>query len=514
LNLESDDLAIKHYSENKDRNLIFSALFINPINVCKRTAYKVFDFDIDMDVVDKTITNVTPLDCKVYFIELSRDLSTSTTIQLNKTSSIYNIIDSFYVFPPDFKITSPINNKTIKYFISIPDAKFIITTHVISEKEALLVIRRSDCDWGWNENLYLDLIDNELDKNEYFYIGKSCENIMKVVIVTGDEMKFKSANLDYVQKIPKKIFQTWKCPVSKMNKEMLNTVLGIQEMNPEYEYKLFDDTECYEYIKTNFDKDILFAYTNLIPSAFKADLFRYCILYKEGGIYIDCKMICVVPFREFIDADDELILVDDLFQKQISNFNGKYNAFICAVKGQQIFKKSIDEIVNNVNTLNFPNNPMMISGPPLLDSWYTKLAPTCKLLQHPYLGLHHTNHNNGIFFNNKLIIYKTFKNYYKSNFGGKYIHDYKIGNVYNNTVDLFKIYECEENSKRESFTFEYDLKSLMVIKRLLQDFKIVDIIIDDESTILSFGSRTLPSKLTLVFVANEFIIGENFTTLF
>jgi hypothetical protein len=54
----------------------------------------------------------------------------------------------------------------------------------------------------------------------------------------------------------------------------------------------------------------------------------------------------------------------------------------------------------------------------------------------------------------------------------------------------------------------------MVIKRLLQDFKIVDIIIDDESTILSFGSKTLPSKLTLVFVANEFIIGENYTTIF
>jgi hypothetical protein len=255
VSLETDEAATKHYLENKDCNLIFSALFINLINVCKKVAYKVFELDVDIDVVSSNIaiTSLTTLDCKGYFIEintgepteLSEALSQSnTTIQLNKTSFIYNINESFYVFPPELKITTPVCNKTIKYFISIPDAKFIITTHVISEREALLVIRRSDCDWGWNENLYLDLIDNETNNNEYFYIGKSCENTMKVVVVIGDDaQQLKSVNLDYAQKIPKKIFQTWKCPVSDMNKEMLNTVLSIQEMNPEYEYKLFDDSE-------------------------------------------------------------------------------------------------------------------------------------------------------------------------------------------------------------------------------------------------------------------------------
>jgi hypothetical protein len=225
-------------------------------------------------------------------------------------------------------------------------------------------------------------------------------------------------------------------------------------------------------------------------------------------------MICVAPFREFIEEDNELILVEDLFQNKVSTFTGKYNAFICSVKEQVIFKNIIEEIVKNVKILYLPENPVMISGPPLLDTWYSKLLLNCKLLQHPHLGLHHTNHNNGIFLNDKLLIYKTFKNYYRKNFGGKYVRDYKSGLIYNNISELFKIYKCKEDSYKESFKFEYNLQSLMVIKRLLQDFKIVDIIIEGDSDVISLESKVLPSKLTLVFVANEFIIGENYTTLF
>ena len=47
------------------------------------------------------------------------------------------------------------------------------------------------------------------------------------------------------------------------------------------------------FIKSHFSKRVLYAYDKLIPGAFKADLWRYCIIYINGGIYIDIKYECL-----------------------------------------------------------------------------------------------------------------------------------------------------------------------------------------------------------------------------
>ena len=44
---------------------------------------------------------------------------------------------------------------------------------------------------------------------------------------------------------------------------------------------------CREFIKVNFNPLVLKAYDTLIPTAYKADLFRLCVLYINGGIYGD-----------------------------------------------------------------------------------------------------------------------------------------------------------------------------------------------------------------------------------
>ena len=54
---------------------------------------------------------------------------------------------------------------------------------------------------------------------------------------------------------------------------------------------------CREFIKNNFDLDILNAYDILKPGAFKADLWRCCILYIYGGIYLDIKYGCFAGFK-------------------------------------------------------------------------------------------------------------------------------------------------------------------------------------------------------------------------
>ena len=84
-------------------------------------------------------------------------------------------------------------------------------------------------------------------------------------------------NLNNIIIIPLNIFQTWSTldlpPLMKQNVELL------KKQNPEFTHYLYDDDMCRNFIKENFDKSILYTYDKLKAGAYKADLFRYCILY-------------------------------------------------------------------------------------------------------------------------------------------------------------------------------------------------------------------------------------------
>jgi Glycosyltransferase sugar-binding region containing DXD motif len=103
----------------------------------------------------------------------------------------------------------------------------------------------------------------------------------------------------YKPSVPKKVFQTWH--THDLPPLMQSCVNRLRLQNPEFEFILSDDQECREFIRDNFTKerdcDVLDAYDRLIPGAFKADLWRYCVLYIHGGIYLDIKYECVGDFR-------------------------------------------------------------------------------------------------------------------------------------------------------------------------------------------------------------------------
>ncbi len=55
--------------------------------------------------------------------------------------------------------------------------------------------------------------------------------------------------------------------------------------NPEIQVHLYDENECRAFIKLHFDQTVVDAYDALIPCSYKADLWRYCVLYTHGGIH-------------------------------------------------------------------------------------------------------------------------------------------------------------------------------------------------------------------------------------
>lgn len=68
-------------------------------------------------------------------------------------------------------------------------------------------------------------------------------------------------------------------------------------MNPGYRIKIYSGNDCIDYIKKHFDEKVLNVYNTLKPYAFKSDLIRQLILYKEGGWYTDTRMICLHPLE-------------------------------------------------------------------------------------------------------------------------------------------------------------------------------------------------------------------------
>ena len=197
----------------------------------------------------------------------------------------------------------------------------------------MLKIRRSDVlSCGWGENLIIDI--------EYENVNINIELLPE-------------------QKIPRNIYQTFES--FECCENMYNSIQSWKDLNIEYEHYYFDNKKSVEFINKYFDKSVLTAYLKLVPGAFKADLWRCCVLYINGGVYVDADTICLLPLKDYILPNDEFVVSrDDPMSKSYL-----WNGFIASTPKHPFLKKQIDEIVNNVAS-NKKCYYLDISGPGLL----------------------------------------------------------------------------------------------------------------------------------------------------
>jgi mannosyltransferase OCH1-like enzyme len=165
--------------------------------------------------------------------------------------------------------------------------------------------------------------------------------------------------------IPLNLYQTWHS--KKLDEKMQECVDKLKYSNPEFNHYLYDENDCEKFIEDNFNKDVLIAYRKLIPSAFKADLWRYCILYINGGIYIDIKYYTVNGFK-LIELTDKEYFVKDIEP----NGSGVYNAFIICKPGNKKLLNAINNIVKNTNNNFYGNSAFEPTGPLLLKQEFRK----------------------------------------------------------------------------------------------------------------------------------------------
>ena len=267
-----------------------------------------------------------------------------------------------------------------------------------------------------------------------------------------DDLKFKN-------KIPKIIHQSY---TNMVNSHLFPIISSWKEMNINYEYKYWNNEECYQIIKENFNSSVLDAYNMLYAGAFKSDIFRLCILYMYGGIWTDISSFCEVSLDNIIN-NEHLIIVKDTKETQQTHGN-IYQAFIICEPTSPIIKYILDFTVNRViknvdfnNTYSqFNTDTIAVTGPSIFAmalNIFINRGPTTifkeneivinnniiKLLQH--------NPGEILLNNNKIITTKQpdwhngrTTTHYSILFNEGYIYKKKIEDVYNN-IDSLNVYQ-------------------------------------------------------------------------
>jgi len=202
---------------------------------------------------------------------------------------------------------------------------------------------------------------------------------------------------DYNPIIPLKIYQTWY--TKDLPIKMKERVEILKRQNPRFEHFLFDDNDCREFIKNNFDENVLNAYDSLIPGAYKADLWRLCVLYINGGIYMDIKLICVNGFKLIELTEANHFVKDRLPPLSI------FNSFMACQQNHPYLLMAINNIVKNVNSKFYGSSSLDPTGPLMLG----KLILNNKLRLN--IDMNHYEKGGFIIFKNRFVISTEYPEY-------------------------------------------------------------------------------------------------------
>lgn len=183
--------------------------------------------------------------------------------------------------------------------------------------------------------------------------------------------------------IPKHIFQSWH--TKDFHPQVQKYIDEIKSKNPEYTHTIFTDSEMDSFVNEHFRGVIADCYNRLNIIVAKVDFWRYLILYKYGGVYLDMDSYINKPLRELIRDEDECVITAEnnpgLFVQWALIFN----------KGHPILKTVIDLIVSNIQNNSFPNDIHKMTGPSVF-SKAVNLALTTDGYSYRIYGIDYNGH--------------------------------------------------------------------------------------------------------------------------
>jgi mannosyltransferase OCH1-like enzyme len=134
----------------------------------------------------------------------------------------------------------------------------------------------------------------------------------------------------------------------------------------------FDDLESEQFMK-DFSPEAYKAYNSIKPTAYKSDLWRYCILYKYGGCYSDISHITLKNF-DYINGNEELLIP---YEK--NTLSGYHNGLMCIKPKHPLMLACVNKCIENINNKYYGIHPWDITGPAMLHKEYLRYKIPTKI---------------------------------------------------------------------------------------------------------------------------------------
>jgi mannosyltransferase OCH1-like enzyme len=173
--------------------------------------------------------------------------------------------------------------------------------------------------------------------------------------------------------IPPIIHQTWKTKEAPAKWKAY--VQKVQDLNPGWEYRLWSDEENDAFVKKEFP-DFYATYQGFAKNIMRADVIRYLLMYKIGGVYLDLDYEVLSPF-DF--AEHTLILPMNRSKQAGDHQNELGNCFFASTPGHPFWLDVINDLKDHPPVITEYTGVVEATGPRLLTRIYN---------QHTYSNVH------------------------------------------------------------------------------------------------------------------------------
>jgi mannosyltransferase OCH1-like enzyme len=108
--------------------------------------------------------------------------------------------------------------------------------------------------------------------------------------------------------IPKIIWQTYEQSFDQLPGYLIDMINTWKVKNPEYEYRYASSDDRNKFVLDNFGQHWLDLFLGCPVPVMRADIWRYMVLYKVGGVYTDIDTVCNDPVNTWIDSKKDFII--------------------------------------------------------------------------------------------------------------------------------------------------------------------------------------------------------------